>query len=713
MYRWQTLKIPRFYGLNKKANVVDVEDSQSIDCENVFQNKFGVISKRRGNQAMFTTDSASGIIRIDEIGSATLNSTKYWFKFYNGKFAYSTSINGATTEIAPSPAIAIGGDIWWAVADNKLFFVDGSNVLRYFDGTTIAVSSIYVRPTVALTSASGGAGFDYTYTVDNNLGESPACSTLLLNITSAATVRVTGNTGPQTLIAGDVVKIYSKATTVAGSFKLVATYTWTAPDVAAGFKDIATVAITDLQATLYSDLGLALNKTAVTGLTGITIHYGRLVGWKGAKVYNAKISNPHSWPDNSAVGDAFVYSYGVGDGENVTRCISYLESLFVMKPTKIAIFAGIGPDDAGGNAYAFRRLETNGIGNISPKSAQVIGEEQGRMIIFLSRDGFYASTGSTPVRIGEHIETDIIGIGDSILSRSHSFYHKHDGFYYCFVGADASKSAWIIDTRKDNKQLVGWFKLTKVDATCVQWDDDRYIFGRSDGICLSERVSRTSADFSDSYLEYVAAASINTGTEVITVTKDYTTGDQVIVRTTGTIPNPLVNNTAYFAIRVSATSIKLATSEANALANIAINLTTQGVGNHAFVSKTPIASFYTTNWMKMKSSSLVKKLGKPLIVLNATATSINLTMSSAYDWQPNFIDSQVISVTSSNLWGSDLWGSFVWGGGVLATPRNVAIARRKCRSVRYKFANSTLDQDFDLQGLEQEYAYIRNRGNFA
>lgn len=712
MFSWRTFYVPRFYGLDQKTNIIDVKDSDSIDCENVFQDKWGIVSKRRGNSVVFDRDSNGSSIRIDEIGKCTLGGNDYYFKFSDGKFHYSTSLSGATTTLSPTPAIAIGGDIWWAVLDDKLFFVDGSNALRYFDGSSIKTSSIYERPTVAPTGGVAG-GYDYTYTVDNGLGESPASANTNLAKASAATQTIQGNTGPQTLVAGDVVRIYSKATTVAASWKLVATYTWTATDVTAGFAAIPTVAITDDLQNLYTDLGLAVNKSAPTGLVGITVHYGRLVGWKGDYFYNSKISNPHSWPDNAAVGEAFVYGFDVGSGEEITRCISYLESLYVMKPSDIIICPGVGPDDAGGNAYSLRRLETNGIGCISGKSAQVIGEENGNMLIFLSRHGFYSSDGNRPKRIGEKIEKNIQGLSDSVLRKSHSFYHKRDGFYYCFVGADDAKTAWIIDTHVDEKTLVGWFKLSGVNATCAYWDDNCYMFGTSNGVVLRERNSGTSVDYSDAFVEYVSSGSVNPANDEITVTSQIATGNPVSIRTTGTIPGGITANQVYYAINVSATKIKLALTEADATNNIAIDITSSGVGTHTLVYPQAISAFYTTNWIKFKNPALVKKLGKPMIILNAAAISVNLTIESAYDWVPEFIDPHVIQITSNHLWGQGTWGSFVWGGGVVTSPKNIPIARRKCRSIRYKFSNSNLNEGFDLQGIEQNYAYIRNRGEFA
>lgn len=718
MFRWKRLYIPRLYGLNLKTNPVDVNDGISIDASNVFQKFDGVITKRRGNAAMFTNDESANTKRIDELGSANINGTKYYFKFVDGVFKYATTATGATATISPSPAIATGGQIWWAVASDRLYFVDGTNVLRWFDPAALAIQSaaIYQRPTVAPTTASVGTGFDYTYTVDRKVdgfytGESPAAQTsaILLNKVSAATIVVAENTGPQSLVVGDIIRVYSRSTSVASGFVLVATHTYSAGDDAANQASIATIAIDDTLPQLYTEQGEAINQSAPTGLTGLAEHYGRLVGWKDEKVYTAKISNPNSFPPEDAINEAFVYGFGEGDGEVIKRCISFRESLFVLKKTKISVFGGIGPDDTGNNAFSFRRLETNGIGCVAPKSAQVVGDEGSTLLIFLSLDGFYATSGDNPQRVGELIETEIQGIAEGTLALSASFFHKRDGFYYCFVGAENSKSCWIFDAKKDEGTVVGWFLLESINAVTVNWDDDKYIFGRADGVCLSERNGNVSSDFSDVRAEYVDPTAVDTGTDIITVANSYATDSTVIFRTTGTPPSPLVNNTTYFAINVSATTIKLASTAGGA----AINLTTAGTGKFTLLSPQAISAYYTTNWIKFKDPSLVKKVLKPSILLNAAATSISLTMTVAYDWVNNFSDSHAITVESSHLWGSGIWGTFIWGEGAIAVTKNIAIARRKFRSIRYKFANSTINQGFDLLGIEQEFDYIRNRGNLS
>lgn len=713
MFHWKRLNVPRFYGLNKKTNVVDVNDGISIDSSNVFQKFNGVITKRRGNAVMFSSDEEDETKRVDELGSARIDGVKYYFKFVDGKFRYTNTINGTLTTISPSPAIATGGQIWWAVMNDKLYFVDGTNALRSFNGTAISIATIYSRPTVVATTAGGGTGFDYTYTVDNGNGESPACITTITNKGSAITIDIAENTGPQSLVVGDTIRIYSRATTVASGLVLVATHVWTAPNDAANTAAIATIAITDELPQLYTEQGEAINQTAPVGLVGLVAHYGRLIGWKDEKVYCAKVSNPNSFPPEDAINEAFVYSFGVGDGEPITRCVSFRESLFVMKRSKIAVFPGIGPDDTGNNTFAFRRLETNGIGCIAPKSASIIGDEGRNLLIFLSVDGFYATDGTSPQRVGELIEGEIQGVSDSILSLSSSFYHKWDGFYYCFVGSETNKRCWIYDGRKDEGAVVGWFQFDDVNAVTAAWDDDRYIFGTSNGVCAYEKNTESSADFSDASVEYVDPSSVDTGMEIITVLEDYATATPVVLRSFGTLPAPLVNNTTYYAIRISDTSIKLATSAANANLGTAINLTTTGTGKFTVVSSVAISAYYTTNWMKFKDPALVKKILKPCVLLNSKSSSISLTMKTAYDWIDTFADPHVISVTSSHLWGGGLWGSFLWGEGATAVTKNIAIARRKFRSIRYKFENNNINQGFDLLGLSQEFDYIRNRGNLT
>lgn len=88
---------------------------------------------------------------------------------------------------------------------------------------------------------------------------------------------------------------------------------------------------------------------------------------------------------------------------------------------------------------------------------------------------------------------------------------------------------------------------------------------------------------SGSTAESVLAAAVSPGTDLITVVSNadkWVTGMKVQATTTGTLPTGLALATDYFVIRISATTIKLASSLALAVAGTAIDITGTGTGTH-------------------------------------------------------------------------------------------------------------------------------------
>ena len=67
-------------------------------------------------------------------------------------------------------------------------------------------------------------------------------------------------------------------------------------------------------------------------------------------------------------------------------------------------------------------------------------------------------------------------------------------------------------------------------------------------------------------------------TDQLTVNQEYATGTQVTVATDGTLPGGLVSGTTYYAIRIDATHIQLATSYADAMAGTPVDITSAGTG---------------------------------------------------------------------------------------------------------------------------------------
>ena len=87
------------------------------------------------------------------------------------------------------------------------------------------------------------------------------------------------------------------------------------------------------------------------------------------------------------------------------------------------------------------------------------------------------------------------------------------------------------------------------------------------------------------YSATVAYTTVDTTAETVTISSHkFQVGDTVQVSTTGGLPSGLSASTTYYIIDASTNTIKFATTLANAKAGTAINLTSQGTGNHTIQS---------------------------------------------------------------------------------------------------------------------------------
>jgi hypothetical protein len=82
------------------------------------------------------------------------------------------------------------------------------------------------------------------------------------------------------------------------------------------------------------------------------------------------------------------------------------------------------------------------------------------------------------------------------------------------------------------------------------------------------------------YDEFVPTFTAVAATDILTVTQDPGDLSKVFLKTTGTLPGGLSTLTAYYVIRLSSTTCKLATSYANAQSATAIDITNTGSGTH-------------------------------------------------------------------------------------------------------------------------------------
>lgn len=81
-----------------------------------------------------------------------------------------------------------------------------------------------------------------------------------------------------------------------------------------------------------------------------------------------------------------------------------------------------------------------------------------------------------------------------------------------------------------------------------------------------------------------ATTDVDTSTDIITVGRDIPTGTPIKFSSTTTVPGGLTAGTKYYAVRQSATTIKVASSLANAQAGTTIDLTSQGTGTHTILA---------------------------------------------------------------------------------------------------------------------------------
>lgn len=109
--------------------------------------------------------------------------------------------------------------------------------------------------------------------------------------------------------------------------------------------------------------------------------------------------------------------------------------------------------------------------------------------------------------------------------------------------------------------------------------------------------SNPAVTFSYSGITFNPATAIDTGTEIITIGSHwYSTGDAVVYTagTGGTAIGGLINNTTYYVIKASSTSIKLAANYADAIAGTALNLSSGAVGStHRIYNATGYATAIT------------------------------------------------------------------------------------------------------------------------
>lgn len=143
-----------------------------------------------------------------------------------------------------------------------------------------------------------------------------------------------------------------------------------------------------------------------------------------------------------------------------------------------------------------------------------------------------------------------------------------------YWGADAAPSGWLLGQGQEVSRTT-YADLYTAYGTKFGSGDGSTTFNLPDcrGIFIRGHVGYTSVTFGTS--------DVNTGTDVITVSGGHNlnrSGFPVRLTTSSSLPAGLSTGTTYYSIYVTSTTFKLASSEANALAGTAIDITTTGAG---------------------------------------------------------------------------------------------------------------------------------------
>jgi hypothetical protein len=149
-----------------------------------------------------------------------------------------------------------------------------------------------------------------------------------------------------------------------------------------------------------------------------------------------------------------------------------------------------------------------------------------------------------------------------------------------------------------------------------------------------------------------ASTDVIIGADTVTITgHGFTTGVKVTLTTAGALPTGLAVLTDYYLIVVDANTIKFATSQANALAGTAIDLTGAGSGTSTVVVTTTIAG--SVKLQKTDDLVNVAGDGSSPTWFDVTSSSQNFTGTTTLNWALTDIGypylRTVVTVTSGTV----------------------------------------------------------------
>lgn len=159
--------------------------------------------------------------------------------------------------------------------------------------------------------------------------------------------------------------------------------------------------------------------------------------------------------------------------------------------------------------------------------------------------------------------------------------------------------------------------------------------------------------------ESITTAEVDITEDKITIDIDIPTGSRIQFKTTDTLPDPLVADTVYYAIRLDSTHIKVAIRKDDAMAGIQIDITDQGTGVHTIKRLFPaiieslaedIASYYvmrglysgkmpsTNEWIDRykEAKKTLEKIAEGTLQIEGIIVKVGAIQSSTKDYKRTF-----------------------------------------------------------------------------
>jgi len=133
-----------------------------------------------------------------------------------------------------------------------------------------------------------------------------------------------------------------------------------------------------------------------------------------------------------------------------------------------------------------------------------------------------------------------------------------DGFKTLTAGYAVTAAATVVPNTMELIDVLGWYRVTSVTTTTAQntINGENFTASSSSGLLL-------------------------------TYAQDWQNYSKVRFTTTGTLPTGLALNTDYWLVRVSATTARVATTFANAIAGTVVAYTDAGSGTHTLTTRLP------------------------------------------------------------------------------------------------------------------------------